>query len=196
MARVKTPRIREADIQEFMESSQSDRAMAPAVRVVAMGVSGAGKSTIGALIAEALNYQFLDGSALHPLTNVRKMAAGVPLGEAERLAWLDVVGNELADSTARGLVIACSARKRKYRDALRAKVPDVIFVHLAAPLEVLSARLEGRSGRPVPLKVLAAQMAALEPLEEDEHGVVVDISDGIAAVLDQGVAGIRKLAGH
>lgn len=179
-----------------MDSSQLTPELPPAVRVVAMGVSGAGKSTIGALVADALNYPFLDGSALHPIANVSKLAAGTPLDEEDRWAWLEIIGNELAGTTAKGMVIACSSRKRSHRDAIRAKAPDVIFLHLTGSLEVLSSRLEGRSGHSIPRELLAAQLEALEPLGEDERGVVVDISTGMISVLDQSVAGIKTLSGQ
>lgn len=158
-----------------------------------MGVSGAGKSTIGALVADALNFPFLDADALHPLENVRKMAAGTPLDDEDRRAWLDLVGHELATTKAKGIVVACSALKRRYRDAIRAKAPDTIFLHLDGSLEVLSARLEGRSGHFMPVSLLASQLAALEPMEGDESAVVIDISGTMTQILDQAVAGIRHL---
>src|SRR6185312_3241972 len=108
----------------------------PATRVVVMGVSGAGKSTIGALVADALNYPFLDADSLHPLENIRKMADGIPLDDEDRWPWLDLVGHELATTRAAGIVVACSALKRRYRDAIRAQAPDTIFLHLDGTLEV------------------------------------------------------------
>lgn len=164
----------------------------PATRVVVMGVSGAGKSTIGALVADAMNFPFLDADSLHPLENIRKMAAGTPLEDADRWPWLELVGHELATTRAKGIVVACSALKRRYRDAIRAQAPDTIFLHLEGTLEVLSARLEGRSGHFMPTKLLASQLASLEPMEDDESAVVIDISGTMAEILDQAVAGIRQ----
>ncbi len=165
----------------------------PKTRVVVMGVSGAGKSTIGALVADALNYPFLDADSLHPLENIRKMADGIPLDDEDRWPWLDLVGHELATTQAAGIVVACSALKRRYRDAIRAKAPETIFLHLDGTLEVLSARLEGRSGHFMPPKLLASQLEALEPMEGDEAAVVVDIAGTMNEILEQAVAGIRGL---
>lgn len=165
----------------------------PATRVVVMGVSGAGKSTIGALVADALNYPFLDADSLHPLENIRKMADGIPLDDDDRWPWLDLVGHELATTKAAGIVVACSALKRRYRDAIRAQAPDTIFLHLDGTLEVLSARLEGRSGHFMPPMLLASQLEALEPMEGDEAAVVVDIAGSMNEILERAVAGIRGL---
>lgn len=165
----------------------------PASRVVVMGVSGAGKSTIGALVADAMNFPFLDADSLHPLENIRNMAAGTPLEDEDRWPWLELVGHELATTRAKGMVVACSALKRRYRDAIRAQAPDTIFLHLEGSLEVLSARLEGRSGHFMPTKLLASQLASLEPMEGDESAIVIDISGTMAEILDQAVAGIRQL---
>ena len=90
--------------------------------IVVMGVSGCGKTTIGALVAHELGLPFTDGDSLHPVENIAKMAAGTPLDDADRAPWLEIVGRELA-SSANGLVVACSALKRSYRDAIRAQAP-------------------------------------------------------------------------
>jgi len=166
------------------------------IRVVVMGVSGSGKSTIGALVADAMDLPFLDGDSLHPMANIEKMAAGTPLNDEDRLPWLEIVGNELADTTAKGLVIACSALKHSYRDVIRSKAPDTIFLHLEGSLEVLSSRLEGRSGHFMPPALLASQLAALEPLGADERAVIIDIAAGITSILAEAVAGINQAVAH
>lgn len=165
-----------------------------AIRVVVMGVSGAGKSTIGTLVADAMNFPFVDADSLHPLENIRKMASGTPLTDEDRWPWLDLVGHELATTSGKGVVVACSALKRRYRDAIRAKAPDTIFLHLDGTLEVLSSRLEGRSGHFMPPNLLASQLEALEPMEADEAAVVVDISASMTEILDTAVVGIRAIA--
>ena len=164
-----------------------------ATRVVVMGVSGAGKSTIGTLIADALNFRFVDADSLHPLANIRKMAAGTPLSDADRWPWLDLVGHELAHAQGRGMVVACSALKRRYRDAIRRQAPDTIFLHLDGSVEVLSTRLEGRSGHFMPPALLASQVATLERLESDESAVVVDISASMSHIVERAVAGIHAI---
>ncbi len=164
-----------------------------AIRVVVMGVSGAGKSTIGTLIADALNFRFVDADSLHPLENIRKMAAGTPLNDADRWPWLDLVGHELAHAQGRGMVVACSALKRRYRDAIRRQAPDTIFLHLDGSVEVLSTRLEGRSGHFMPPALLASQVATLERLEDDEAAVVVDIAASMNHIVERAVTGIRAI---
>lgn len=158
-----------------------------------MGVSGSGKSTIGALVADAMGMPFLDGDSLHPLANIRKMADGVALTDEDRWPWLEIVGDELAGASAKGVVIACSALKRRYRDVIRAKAPATIFLHLDGSLEVLGSRLEGRSGHFMPPALLASQLAALEPLDADEQAVVIDISASITSILAEAQAGIKHV---
>lgn len=162
-------------------------------RIVVMGVSGSGKSTIGALVAAALGVPFVDGDSLHPLTNVEKMAAGRPLDDDDRWPWLHTVGRALADSGDDGLVVACSALKRSYRDAIRAEAADVLFLHLHGDRDVLARRLEGRSGHFMPPSLLDSQFAILEPLAEDERAVVVDVDAEVTAIVDAAVRGIRSL---
>lgn len=178
----------------FESAAASPAPKSTVTRVVVMGVSGAGKSTIGTLVADAMNFPFVDADSLHPLENIRKMAAGTPLTDEDRWPWLDLVGHELANTQARGIVVACSALKRRYRDAIRAQAPDTIFLHLDGSLEVLSSRLEGRSGHFMPPKLLASQLDALESLEGDEAAVVVDIAGTMTEILDHSVAGIRAIS--
>ncbi|KRE65507.1 MULTISPECIES: gluconokinase [Micrococcaceae] len=156
-------------------------------RVIVMGVSGCGKTTIGDLVARELGVPFLDGDSLHPVENVAKMAAGTPLTDEDRWPWLATVGSRLAAAGDGGLVLACSALRRSYRDAIREQSPDTIFLHLNGSKEVLKARTEGRIGHFMPPALLDSQLATLEPLQDDETGVVVDISapvdDVVAAAL-------------
>ena len=167
-----------------------------AVQVVVMGVSGSGKSTIGALIAHSLDVQFTDADGLHPQANIVKMAGGVPLTDADRWPWLALVGQALADAGAegRGLVVACSALKRVYREAISQAAPNVRFVHLAGSLEVLSTRLEGRSEHFMPPALLESQLATLEELHDDEPGFAVDIDQPVSAVVTESVARLNAPA--
>ena len=162
--------------------------------VVVMGVSGSGKSTIGTLVADAMNFPFLDGDSLHPLANIRKMADGTPLTDEDRWPWLGIVGDELADAAAKGIVIACSALKRRYRDVIRAKAPDTIFLHLDGSLEVLSSRLEGRSGHFMPPTLLASQLEPWSRWKPTSAAVVVDISDEHDGSWTEAVAGHSRMS--
>lgn len=155
-----------------------------------MGVSGSGKSTIGALVADALGAPFLDGDSLHPIANVEKMAAGIPLTDDDRWPWLSRVGQALHGAADDGLVVACSALKRVYRDAIRREAPAVIFLHLDGSTDVLARRMEGRTDHFMPASLLDSQLAALEPLQPDENGVVVDIDAPVQEVVADAVAGI------
>ncbi|MDQ6740608.1 MAG: gluconokinase [Actinomycetota bacterium] len=164
----------------------ADTATGP--RIVVMGVSGCGKTTIGALVADALNVPFVDGDSLHPVSNIAKMAAGTPLTDTDRWPWLAVVGTALADSDGPGLVLACSALKRSYRDAIRAQAPETLFLHLHGSREVLGSRLEGRSGHFMPTTLLDSQLGTLEPLARDEAGFMADINLPVDQVVAQAVA--------
>ena len=159
-------------------------------RIIVMGVSGCGKTTIGALVARELGVPFLDGDSLHPVENVAKMAAGVPLTDADRWPWLATVGAELAAAGNGGLVLACSALRRSYRDAIREQAPDTVFLHLHGNKEVLKARTEGRTGHFMPPALLESQLATLEPLDADETGVVVDIAAPVSQVVADALVGI------
>jgi carbohydrate kinase (thermoresistant glucokinase family) len=138
-------------------------------KVVVMGVSGCGKSTVGAVLAQALGARFLDGDDLHAPDCVAKMALGQPLTDADRWPWLARVAQALR-STDGGLVVACSALRRAYRDALRAGGPPGLrFVHLAGEREVVAARLAARGGHFMPPALLDSQFRALEaPLDEPD----------------------------
>jgi gluconokinase len=130
------------------------------VIVVVMGVSGSGKSTIGALLAARLGWEFLDADEYHPAPNVAKMAAGIPLADADRRPWLERLNEELRQR--RNAVLACSALKESYRRALCTDVGCRI-VHLRGSVELLRARLQERRHRYMPASLLDSQLAALEP---------------------------------
>ncbi|MFB9310880.1 gluconokinase [Agromyces hippuratus] len=154
-----------------------------------MGVSAVGKSTVGRLLAERLGVPFRDADDLHPAANVAKMASGVALDDTDRGPWLDLVGAELQDSTT-GVVIACSALKRTYRDRLRHAAPSTVFVHLHGSHELLAARAAARAGHFMPASLLDSQLAALEPLSIDETGITVDVAGAPAEIVDRAVAGL------
>jgi gluconokinase len=141
-------------------------------RIVVMGVAGCGKSTLGAVLAEALERPFIEGDDLHSPESRAKMAAGIPLTDADRWPWLDRVGAVLARQEG---VIACSALKRVYRDRIRARAGlPVIFLHLAVPEERITARLEVRRGHYFDPVLQASQQAILEPPGADETGFSIN----------------------
>ena len=152
-----------------------------------MGVSGAGKSAVGFALARRLGLEFVDADALHPETNVAKMAAGIPLTDDDRWPWLALVGHALASAEREGLVIACSALRRAYRDAIRAVAPTVQFVHLSVPASTLAQRVGDRPEHFMPAALLDSQLATLEPLEADEVGVSIDSVGGVEATADAAV---------
>lgn len=143
-------------------------------RVVVMGVSAVGKTSVATALAAELGVGFRDADDLHPVANVSKMTRGVPLDDLDRWPWLDLVGAELAAAES-GLVVACSALRRVYRDRLRRHAPDTVFVHLSGSAELLATRAAGRRGHFMPPALLASQLALLEPLAPEESGIVLDV---------------------
>jgi gluconokinase len=169
-------------------SAVTDSAPAP---IVVMGVSGSGKSTVGAALAQRLRVPFLDADTLHPPANVVKMTAGEPLNDDDRYPWLEKVGEWLAGHRDGG-VVSCSALKRKYRDQLRAHCPRVEFLHLSGSPELISSRLAARSGHFMPAALLRSQFDALEPLGDDEVGVTVGVGHDVTAIIDTFLAGSAR----
>lgn len=163
----------------------------PALPVVVMGVSGSGKSTVGAVLAQRLHVPFADADTFHPQANITKMSAGKPLDDEDRYAWLDAVGEWLARHRDGG-VMACSALKRKYRDQLRAHCASIVFLHLSGSPELISGRQAGRSGHFMPTVLLKSQFDTLEPLEPDERGVVVDVGQSVGAIIDAFLAACHR----
>ena len=165
-----------------------------------MGVAGAGKSVIGVTLARAIGVDFVDGDDYHSASNVAKMAAGVPLTDADREGWLRVLGEKLhsAHAAGRGLLLACSALKRAYRDLLRSGAGAPLqFVYLRGPRDVIAERLARRRGHYMPASLLESQLATLEEPAADEGAWVVDVDDTpeaiVAALVDRidGAGGAR-----
>ncbi len=158
-----------------------------AAPVVVMGVSGSGKSTVGAALAQRLRVPFADADDFHPPANIAKMTAGHPLNDDDRRPWLESIGRWLADHPGGG-VMSCSALKRAYRDQLREHCPDVEFLHLSGTPEVIGRRQASRPGHFMPASLLASQFETLEPLAADENGVVIDVDQNIDSIVDQYVS--------
>jgi len=155
--------------------------------VVVMGVSGSGKSTVGAALAHRLRVPFVDADTLHPQANIAKMTAGEPLNDDDRHPWLERVGEWLAGRRDGG-VASCSALKRKYRDQLRAHCPSVEFLYLSGSPELIGGRLAVRSGHFMPAALPRSQFDTLEPLGADEAGATVDAGQDVDAIIDAFVA--------
>ena len=147
---------------------------------VMMGVCGSGKTLIGAELARALDLEFVEGDDLHPLDNVQRMAAGIPLTDADRHGWLLEIATRLREAkrTGVGLVVACSALKRSYRDLLRSGgATDVRFVYLAGNRALLAERMAKRRGHFMPPALLESQLDTLEEPAPDERAWVCDIRE-------------------
>jgi gluconokinase len=153
-----------------------------------MGVSGSGKSTVGALLARALQVPFLEGDSFHPPANVARMAAGIALTDADREGWLHTLAGQLRQHAGRGVVLSCSALRRHYRDTLRSGAPDMALIHLSGSPEVLAQRMAGRSGHYMPPSLLTSQLATLEPPQPDEDALTLDITRSPEALVSDALA--------
>ena len=158
-----------------------------------MGVAGAGKTLIGSQLAATLGIEFVEGDEYHPVANVAKMAAGIPLTDADRQAWLAALAARIADARRadRGLVVADSVLTREYRDRFRAADPAVRFIFLTAPRPVIADRLEHRTGHYMPPSLLDSQLAILEPPDSDERAWVCDNDRAPEAIVHDIAARIR-----
>lgn len=159
--------------------------------VVAMGVSGSGKSTAGAALAQRIRVPFADADDFHPPANIAKMSAGHALDDDDRRPWLETIGEWLCEHAESGGVMSCSALKRKYRDQLRHHAPTTEFLHLHGTHEVITRRQASRPGHFMPASLLTSQFATLEPLAPDENGVVIDVDQSIDAIVEAYVTAHR-----
>lgn len=161
--------------------------------IIVMGVSGCGKSSVGALLAERLGLAFIEGDVLHPKANVDKMARGTPLADDDRWPWLDIIGAEMAASLARGegIVVSCSALKKVYRDRLRAAAGGALaFVYLHGSRELLTERMGARTGHFMPLSLLDSQLATLEVPTGEPGVVTVDIDQSVEGIVGDAMRGL------
>lgn len=161
--------------------------------VVVMGVSGSGKSTVGAALAQRLRVAFADADDFHSAHNLAKMAAGEPLIDNDRWPWLAAIGTWLVDHPAGG-VMSCSALKQSYRNLLRDRCPDTIFLHLAGSVEVITRRQASRPGHFMPASLLRSQFDTLEELTADERGITVDVDRSIDAIVEESLARVDNLS--
>ena len=147
-----------------------------------MGVSGSGKSTIGALLAQSLNLPFLDADLLHSPQNISKMKAGNALTDVDRAAWLASVAKHVAAWQVQGQagVLACSALRRQYRRQIVGQGGGVQLIYLQAPITLIRQRLEQRHGHFMPASLLASQFDVLEEPQPDERALLVDMTGSAA----------------
>ena len=185
----------EGAVSGFGRPGAADMAPQKRIALVVMGVSGSGKSTVAAGIADALGLGFIDGDGLHSPESVARMQAGTPLTDDDRWPWLARIGARLADEVQwpAGLVIACSALRRAYRDRIRAGAPGVRFVFLDGPADVIRARMAGRSGHYMPESLLTSQLQTLEPPGADEPDVQrLEIEQPAEALIAAAVRALRS----
>jgi gluconokinase len=156
------------------------------VIAIIMGTTGAGKTTIGTMLAAQLNWQFADADTFHPPANIEKMSKGIPLNDADRAPWLEAMRKAILEwiATGKNVVLACSALKRAYREELRAS-PEVKIVYLKGSYALFAERIRHRRGHFAGEGILAGQFA---DLEEPEEAITVDA----AKSPEQIVAEIRK----
>lgn len=162
----------------------------PRPHIVVMGVSGAGKSTVARVIADRTGAPFLDADDVHPPANRRKLSAGEPLTDDDRRPWLAAVRDRMRErdgspGRGAGLVVACSALRRVYRDVLRDVARPVFFVELGADPDLIAARLAARRGHFASRRILTSQLETLEPLEADEDGIVCPITLPAESIADR-----------
>lgn len=167
-----------------MSSTTGSDGRTPPLLVV-MGVSGSGKSTVGAALAHRLGVPFGDADDFHPPANIAKMTAGIALDDDDRIPWLEAIGRWLAEHDGQGGVISCSALKVAYRDRLRTHAPRAAFVHLHGTREVVARRQASRPGHFMPASLLDSQFATLEPLGPQEAGMVIDVDQSVDAIVHE-----------
>ncbi|WP_440103577.1 gluconokinase [Streptosporangium sp. H16] len=155
-----------------------------AALLVVMGVTGSGKTTVGAALSQRLRVPFADADDFHSEANIAKMSDGIPLDDDDRLPWLRAIGAWLAGHAATGGVASCSALKRGYRDILREAAPTVTFVHLHGDMDAVRRRVAGRPGHFMPASLVESQFKTLEPLEPDERGIVLDFAMSVDELVD------------
>jgi gluconokinase len=162
--------------------------------LVVMGVAGCGKSTVGDALAARLGWRYAEGDDFHPQANVDKMRAGKPLDDADRRPWLSAIADWMDGQAGarRPGVIACSALKRRYRDFLREGRPQVWFLYLRVPREVLQRRLRDRHHDYMPASLLDSQLATLEePMRDEPRCITLDAADGVPATLEAALQALR-----
>lgn len=156
------------------------------MKIVVMGVTGCGKTTVGIALAEALGIEFIDSDVLHSEANKRKMSSGIPLTDSDREPWLQEVSKALQSHES--IVVACSALKKSYRSTILAGAPTTKFVHLSGSQALIFARLSERSHHFMPIGLLDSQFQTLEHLDDTETGKVFEISKPVNQIVNDVIA--------
>ncbi|WOA53468.1 gluconokinase [Dickeya solani] len=162
--------------------------------IILMGVSGSGKSSVGARLAREINAKFIDGDDLHPRANIQKMASGQPLNDDDRAPWLERLNDaaySLLHKNETGIIV-CSALKKRYRDRLREGNDGMVFLYLKGSFEVILQRHQARAGHFMPTGLLQSQFDALEEPDETETDVItVDINGQMDQAVERCAAALR-----
>jgi gluconokinase len=153
--------------------------------IVVMGVSGSGKTTVGAALAGRLGVRYADADDFHPAANIAKMSTGAPLDDEDRRPWLAAVAAWMGVHRPTGGVVSCSALRRSYRDALRSRAPDAVFLHLSGSPEIVARRVAGRPAHFMPVALVRSQFETLEPLGADERGTAVPLDLPVDRIVAQ-----------
>ena len=158
--------------------------------VIVAGVAGSGKTTVGAMLAGRLGWEFADADDFHPAANIAKMHAGIPLTDEDRWPWLRAIAAWMDERIAReeSAVVGCSALRRSYRDLLLDGRPEARMIFLATDVDVLTRRLTARAGHFFPEQLLGSQLQALEPPAPDERVIRVVPADTPAGTVDAIIA--------
>lgn len=170
----------------------------PRHALVVMGTAGAGKSRIGEALATSLQIPFIEGDAFHPPKNVAQMQAGIPLNDENRQGWLLALAAQLRDARDRnrGVVLTCSALRRRYRDVLRSGDASIRFILLHGNSALLRERLNARTGHYMPVSLLDSQIATLEIPSPDENAWTYDVRQTPDDIVNAIVARLRIEAGQ
>ncbi|CAM5381936.1 Gluconokinase OS=Streptomyces alboniger OX=132473 GN=CP975_06695 PE=3 SV=1 [Streptomyces alboniger] len=167
--------------------------------VLVLGVTGSGKTTVGKAVAELLHLPFVEGDDFHPAANVAKMSAGRALDDADREPWLRALADRVRHSVeaGEGLVVACSALKRAYRDGLRAAARGRLWcLYLALDRDTAWDRVSRRTGHFMPAQLVDSQFETLEPLEPDEPGMTMDATADLPTQLTRVRAAVGGCGEH
>jgi carbohydrate kinase (thermoresistant glucokinase family) len=164
------------------------------LRLIVMGVSGCGKSTMASALAARLGLQMVDGDDLHTPDSVAKMRSGVALSDEDRWPWLDRVGTYLADAAqGQGRVVACSALRRAYRDRIRERAGNVCFLFLQGDFALIERRMAQRVGHYMQPDLLDSQFRTLETPQVDETDVItLPITDPVDDLVNRALAALQS----